>query len=240
VIVRSSTTRRRSRTASTASTARAAGLALAGVVSLAACGTAASPSTSAVAPATSIVSPASPSEGVPTGEPSSPAVVIPPGVVGAGCAEHLRGLPFGAASVARMSGQLLVPALAEDPSLTSVVAAISGTLNDRVDLVGALDAEPLTVFAPIDSSFAIVPPATLARFKTDRAFLTRVLNYHLVHGRLGATAVLGRHTTVQGSALTVAGTPDHLTVAGRHVICGGIRSANAVIYLIDGWLQPPA
>jgi len=240
VIVRSSTTRRRSRTASTGSTACAAGLALAAALSLAACGTAAPPSASAAAPgASSRVAPASPSEGDPTGVPSSPAVVIPPGVVGAGCAEHLRGLPFGAASVARMSGQLLVPALAEDPSLTSVVAAISGTLNDRVDLVGALDAEPLTVFAPVDSSFATVPPATLVRFKTDRAFLTRVLNFHLVHGRLGATAVLGRHTTVQGSALTVAGTPEHLTVAGRHVVCGGIRSANAVIYLIDGWLQPP-
>jgi len=238
MIVRSSTAGIRRRPASSIVVAC---LALVGGLSLASCGTAASPST--VASATSgapQTGSASATADDPGAAASSDAVQVPPGLVGAGCAAYVRGLPFGAASVARMSGEALVPALAEDPSLTSVVAAISGTLNDRVDLVGRLDGEPLTVFAPVDSSFASVPAGTLVRFKTDRAYLTRVLTYHLVRGRLGAGQVLGRHTTLEGSSLTVSGTPDHLTVAGRTVLCGGMRAANAVIYLIDGWIRPPA
>jgi uncharacterized surface protein with fasciclin (FAS1) repeats len=91
----------------------------------------------------------------------------------------------------------------------------------------------------VDSAFAAISPRTLARLKTDRTFLTRVMGYHLVPGRLPASGLVGRHATLEGSDLTVAGMPGRLTVNGAHVVCGGIRTARSVIYLIDGSLQPP-
>ena len=50
----------------------------------------------------------------------------------------------------------------------------------------------------------------------------------------------GELTTVNGATVTVAGSGDALTVNGANVICGGVQTANATVYLIDGVLTPPA
>ena len=51
----------------------------------------------------------------------------------------------------------------------------------------------------------------------------------------------GTLKTVQGGDLTIAGTPDAITVNGStNVICGGVKTANATVYLIDSVLMPPA
>ena len=41
-------------------------------------------------------------------------------------------------------------------------------------------------------------------------------------------------------ALTVSGSGDQLTVNGANVVCGGIKTTNATVYLIDSVLLPPA
>jgi uncharacterized surface protein with fasciclin (FAS1) repeats len=38
----------------------------------------------------------------------------------------------------------------------------------------------------------------------------------------------------------VTGSGDDLKVNGANVICGGVRTANATVYLIDQVLMPPA
>jgi uncharacterized surface protein with fasciclin (FAS1) repeats len=40
--------------------------------------------------------------------------------------------------------------------------------------------------------------------------------------------------------LEVTGTGDALMVNGASVVCGGIKTANATLYLIDTVLTPPA
>jgi uncharacterized surface protein with fasciclin (FAS1) repeats len=60
----------------------------------------------------------------------------------------------------------------------------------------------------------------------------------VVAGQLTPEAVIGSQTTVQGGKLTIAGTPENLTVNGNKVICGGVKTANATVYLIDGVLTP--
>ena len=45
---------------------------------------------------------------------------------------------------------------------------------------------------------------------------------------------------MQGADLTVTGTPDHLEVNNASVVCGGVQTANATVYLIDTVLMPPA
>ena len=53
-----------------------------------------------------------------------------------------------------------------------------------------------------------------------------------------AEDVVGTHETAQGGTVEVAGTPDALTVNGANVICGGVKTANATVYLIDSVLMP--
>jgi uncharacterized surface protein with fasciclin (FAS1) repeats len=60
----------------------------------------------------------------------------------------------------------------------------------------------------------------------------------VVAGRLAPADIDGMHATVQGGSLDVTGTPDALKVNGANVICGGVQTANATVYLIDGVLTP--
>jgi len=50
----------------------------------------------------------------------------------------------------------------------------------------------------------------------------------------------GRFTTVQGGTLSTAGSAGSFTVGpGRaHIVCGGIQTANATVYIIDQVLLP--
>lgn len=72
--------------------------------------------------------------------------------------------------------------------------------------------------------------------------LTAVLTYHVVAGQLGPDEVAGTHKTVNGADVTVDGSGDAITVGEdtANVICGGVKTANATVYLIDAVLMPPA
>jgi uncharacterized surface protein with fasciclin (FAS1) repeats len=51
----------------------------------------------------------------------------------------------------------------------------------------------------------------------------------------------GTFTTVNGADLTVSGSGDSIMVGDQAaVICGGVQTANATVYLIDTVLMPPA
>ena len=72
--------------------------------------------------------------------------------------------------------------------------------------------------------------------------LTSVLTYHVIAGQLSPDKVAGTHETVNGAKLTVDGSGDSITVGSdkANVICGGVKTANATVYLIDSVLMPPA
>lgn len=69
--------------------------------------------------------------------------------------------------------------------------------------------------------------------------MTNILTYHVVPGRVNPDQVAGTHVTVQGAPLTVEGPADHLMVNDASVVCGGVQTANATVYLIDTVLMPP-
>ena len=75
---------------------------------------------------------------------------------------------------------------------------------------------------------------------TDSALLTKILTYHVVPGQLSPTEVVGTHPTAEGGTLTVTGSGDNLKVNDAKVICGGVKTKNATVYLIDTVLTPPA
>ncbi|MFD6222265.1 fasciclin domain-containing protein [Nocardia asteroides] len=161
------------------------------------------------------------------------------GLVGAGCADYAAQVPSGPGSIDAMAQEPVATAAANNPLLTTLTAAVSGQLNPQVNLVDTLNGGEFTVFAPVDDAFAALDPATLETLKTDSALLTSILTYHVVPGRLAPDAVVGTHTTVQGSQVAVTESGDQLTVDKAGVICGGVDTANATVYLIDGVLTPP-
>jgi uncharacterized surface protein with fasciclin (FAS1) repeats len=161
-------------------------------------------------------------------------------LVGPGCAAYAEQVPTGPGSVAGMAVSPVAVATSNNPLLTTLTAAVSGKLNPNVNLVDTLNGGQFTVFAPTDAAFAKLDPATVATLKTNSDLLTSILTYHVVPGQASPAEVVGTHKTVQGADLTVTGSGNHLTVNGANVVCGGVKTANATVYLIDTVLLPPA
>lgn len=162
-------------------------------------------------------------------------------LVGPGCADYAKAVPNGAGSVAGMAQDKVAVAASNNPLLTTLVAAVSGKLNPKVNLVPALNNGEFTVFAPVDDAFAKLPKSTVATLKTPAGAdtLTKVLTYHVISGQIAPDQIDGSHKTLEGSSVTVKGTGDNITVDGHaHVICGGVHTANATVYLIDDVLMP--
>ena len=162
------------------------------------------------------------------------------GLVGAGCADYAQKVPTGPGSVEGMAKDPVATAASNSPVLTTLAGALSGKLNPDVNLVDTLNNGEFTVFAPTDDAFAKVDPATIDKLKTDSGLLTSVLTYHVVPGQADSSAVAGEHKTVQGGSVSVTGGGNDLKVNGAGVVCGGIKTANATVYLIDTVLMPPA
>ena len=161
-------------------------------------------------------------------------------LVGPGCAAYAEQVPTGPGSVAGMAVSPVAVAASNNPLLTTLTAAVSGKLNPNVNLVDTLNGGQFTVFAPTDAAFAKLDPATVETLKTNSDLLTSILTYHVVPGQASPAQVVGTHKTVQGADLTVAGSGNHLMVNGANVVCGGVKTANATVYLIDTVLLPPA
>ena len=175
-------------------------------------------------------------------EPTEEAMEMDPAadLVGPGCAAYAEQVPDGAGSVAGMSADPVAVAASNNPLLTTLTAAVSGQLNPDVDLVDTLNGDEFTVFAPVDDAFAKIDAATIEVLKTDSATLSSILTYHVVPGQLSPDEVVGTLTTVQGGTVEVTGSGDDLKVNDAAVICGGVHTANATVYLIDTVLMPPA
>jgi uncharacterized surface protein with fasciclin (FAS1) repeats len=161
-------------------------------------------------------------------------------LVGPGCAAYAKQVPSGAGSVDGMAQAKVATAASNNPLLKTLVAAVSGKLNPKVNLVDALNGGTYTVFAPVDDAFGKLPKATVSALAqpANAKMLSTILTYHVVDGQLSPTQVDGSHKTLQGGKLDVKGSGDNITVNGAHVICGGVKTANATVYLIDSVLDP--
>ena len=161
-------------------------------------------------------------------------------LVGPGCAAYAETVPSGEGSVEGMAQDPVAVAASNNPLLTTLTKAVSGELNPEVDLVDTLNGDEFTVFAPVDDAFGAIPEDDLNAVVEDSAMLSSVLTYHVVPGQILPTDLPGMHTTVEGQDVEVTGSGDALMVNGAQVICGGVQTANAVVYLVDTVLMPPA
>ena len=174
--------------------------------------------------------------------PSSSAAADPAAdLVGPGCAAYAKQVPDGSGSVKGMAADPVAVAASNNPLLKTLTAAVSGKYNPKVNLVDTLNGGKFTVFAPVDSAFAKLPKPTLKLLSTPKGAkaLQTVLTYHVVAGQMSPDQIAGQTlTTVQGGTVKVTGSGDNLKVNGANVICGGVHTANATVYLIDQVMMP--
>ena len=176
--------------------------------------------------------------------PSSSAAADPAAdLVGPGCAAYAKQVPNGSGSVKGMAADPVAVAASNNPLLKTLTAAVSGKYNAKVNLVDTLNGGKFTVFAPVDSAFAKLPKPTLKLLSTPKGAkaLQTVLTYHVVAGQMSPDQIAGKTLkTVEGEKLTISGSADTLKAQKANVICGGVKTANATVYLIDSVMMPPS
>jgi transforming growth factor-beta-induced protein len=140
--------------------------------------------------------------------------------------------------------------LPEGRDVTAVAEAAGSfkTLLAAVEAAGLLETlrgeGPFTIFAPTDAAFAKLPAGTVEGLlkPENRDQLARVLQYHVVLGRVHSEAALAA-----GKAMTLAKLPlrievrDGVARVGPAAITGvDIDASNGVIHVIDTVLLPSA
>ena len=210
-----------------------AGISAIAVIGLTACATTATSSSTSTSPAQSTAAPLS--NTMTTTAPASPAANL----VGTACTAYAQQVPTGPGSVEGMAQDPVAVAASNNPVLITLTSALSGSLNPGVNLVDALNNGQYTVFAPTDDAFKRLPQSTIDSLKTDSATLKKILTYHVVQGQLSPDKVAGTHPTLQGGTVNVTGTGENLKVNDAGLVCGGVKTANATVYMIDTMLMPP-
>jgi uncharacterized surface protein with fasciclin (FAS1) repeats len=179
-----------------------------------------------------------------------------------------------ATTLALLSGTALIPAAAQDKTVTVGGAPMYPTKNiiqnavnskDHTTLVAAVKAAglvdtlqgagPFTVFAPTNSAFGKLPAGTVENLvkPENKETLTKILTYHVVPGRMTASALmkavkdgegLAKLKTAEGGWLTVkqAG-PGKLSVTDAKggtsmVSIADVLQSNGVIHVVDTVLLP--
>lgn len=163
-------------------------------------------------------------------------------LVGPGCDRYAKQVPSGAGSVQGMAEDPVAVAASNNPLLTTLTQAVSGKLNPKVDLVDTLNGGEFTVFAPVDDAFAQLPTSMVKQLSKPKNadLLSSVLTYHVVEGQLAPDEITGQQVSVQGKKVKVTASGESLQVNDASVICGGVQTANATVYLIDEVLTPPS
>ncbi len=143
-------------------------------------------------------------------------------------------------------------ARADDIVQTAVKAGQFKTLAAALKAAGLIQAlkgpGPFTVFAPTDAAFAKLPPGTVANLlkPANKAMLVKVLEYHVIAGKIPAKTVLamksGSHSpaTLEGQSLTITIAHGTVHVNNAKVIKTDIKASNGIIHVIDTVLLPPA
>ncbi|OBH84037.1 fasciclin [Mycobacterium scrofulaceum] len=215
-----------------ARTIAAAGLATIAVVGFSACSSnksASGPTVSSSTAASGITAPMTTASADPAAD-----------LIGTGCGDYAKQNPSGPGSVAGMAQDPVATAASNNPMLTTLTSALSGKLNPNVNLIDTLNNGQYTVFAPTNAAFDKLPAATIDKLKTDSQLLKSILTYHVVQGQESPMKVDGDHATLQGAKLTVVGKGNDLKVNNAGLVCGGVHTANATVYMIDTVLMPPS
>jgi uncharacterized surface protein with fasciclin (FAS1) repeats len=167
-----------------------------------------------------------------------------------------------AAGSPAMAGNPMVGGAAMYPTRTIVQNAVNS--KDHTILVAAVKAAglvdtlsgpgPFTVFGPTNLAFGKLPAGTVDSLvmPENKDALTRILTYHVVPGRMTASAIAAQIRAGQGTATltTVQGEPLTARMEGKWLVLtdakGGmsrvttsdVMQSNDVIHVVDTVLMP--
>jgi uncharacterized surface protein with fasciclin (FAS1) repeats len=98
---------------------------------------------------------------------------------------------------------------------------------------------PLTVFAPDDDAFAVLPPGTVESLLGDQVKLNQVLTYHLAPGLIEAAWITLPCSvpTINGERLPLS-LDGSVQVDGAFVVEPDLTADNGIIHIIDRLLLP--
>lgn len=128
---------------------------------------------------------------------------------------------------------------------TAINAGSFDTLADAITAAGldtALKTQgPFTVFAPTDEAFSKLPSGTFESLLQDIPRLRKILEYHVVQGKVTSADVikLTEATTVEGSTLKINASHG-VKVNDATVVKPDVTADNGVIHVIDTVLIPPS
>ncbi len=128
---------------------------------------------------------------------------------------------------------------------TAMSAGTFSTLVAAVTAAGLADTlkspGPFTVFAPTDEAFSKLPSGTVEALLQDILTLRKILEYHVVSGKVTAADVvkLTKATTVEGSDVKIDAS-NGVKVNDATVVQPDIETDNGVIHVIDTVLLPPS
>jgi uncharacterized surface protein with fasciclin (FAS1) repeats len=123
-------------------------------------------------------------------------------------------------------------------TFTTLVAAVTAAgLADTLKSPG-----PFTVFAPSDDAFAKLPSGTVESLLQDILTLRKILEYHVVSGKVTAADVtkLDKATTVEGSDVKISAANGTVKINDATVIMPDVETDNGLIHVIDSVLLPPS
>ncbi len=156
-----------------------------------------------------------------------------------------------------MSGEktVMVGGAAMFPSKNIIQNAVNS--KDHTTLVAAVKAAglvttlegkgPFTVFAPTNAAFNKLPAGTVDTLvkPENKATLTKILTYHVVPGKLEASALTDgkKLKTVEGEDLTVKRSGDTVMIIDAKgdsstVTIPNVNQSNGVIHVVDTVLMP--
>jgi uncharacterized surface protein with fasciclin (FAS1) repeats len=142
----------------------------------------------------------------------------------------------GDGSVEGMATAPVASAASANPLLSTLVTAVTAA-----ELVEPLNsAEELTVFAPANSAFEAFTKKQLNALLADNQTLTQVLTHHVVPQAISPDQLEGEFETLNGDMLTINGSGEEATIGDEKatVLCGGVMTANATVYIIDTVMMP--
>lgn len=121
---------------------------------------------------------------------------------------------------------------------TFAAAISTAHLTDTLNGAG-----PFTVFAPTDEAFAKVPKAELDALLANTEKLKKVLNLHVVSGKVMAADVNkmkdgAKVKSVGGSEFTLHNTGGGVKVNDSKVTSTDLKASNGVIHVIDTVMMP--
>jgi transforming growth factor-beta-induced protein len=119
---------------------------------------------------------------------------------------------------------------------TFVQALVAGKLTATLSGKG-----PYTVFAPTNDAFFKIPAADLQRLLANPTELDKVLEYHVLAGKLSMRDLMSvlSAKTLEGQNLKVSGSGKVINVNDAKVLKADVEASNGVVHVIDTVLMPP-